>query len=283
MVKEKMKALTDALTQWQQKESSIHSLAENSAKAAGAPPEHMDAHVYMHKKMIKKAMADHAKQQEEAQGGPGQGVPSAQDMPGGPTSVGVPGPQGDQASGQGGPGVGGSLTAGPGPLAGPPTGPYRVGQGGPGFEYGGKQPAPQFGNFGQGQGRGNAAPDYVYGGSQGAPRVTRAEPQANDGKGAPASMVARHSPTLPQAGEKKNTGANGWEGLLKPSNVPAQAQVQNGQRPESTGPLTPAQAGLPGMPARPVPGGSSTNIPKFGPYTGNTLPTASPPLTRPMR
>lgn len=66
-VKSKIKDLTDALTQWQQRESAIHSLAENRAKSAGTPPEQLDAQVYAHKKMLKKAMADQAKQMEQGQ------------------------------------------------------------------------------------------------------------------------------------------------------------------------------------------------------------------------
>lgn len=85
-VKEGIKNLSDILSTWQQKESALHSMAEANAKSSGATPEDMDAHVYMHKKMLKKAMADHAKMME--QGGQGtQGV------------------QGGQTGGQGGPGM----------------------------------------------------------------------------------------------------------------------------------------------------------------------------------
>lgn len=121
LVKGKIKELMDALTQWQQKETAIHSLAEHSAKASGAPADQMDAHVYAHKKMIKKAMSEQAKQAEA------QGVPSAQNVPGGPTSTAPQFPQGSQGT------PGGSMTAGPGPLIGPPSGPTPGGQGGPGM------------------------------------------------------------------------------------------------------------------------------------------------------
>ena len=181
IVKGKIKDLTDALTQWQQKETAIHSLAEVHAKNSGAPPEAMDAHVYMHKKALKKAMADQAKESEQ-----GQGVPSAQNMPGGPTSQVVPGPQGSQ------------------------------GQGGPG------------------------------------------------------NMVARNTPVLPMAGQAKNTGANGWEGLVKPTPYPGQAQTQTGAPTQSNGPITGAQRPMPGMPTPGTPGGFT------GPGTMRPLPLTNP-------
>jgi len=237
-VKESIKHLQDTLTQWQQKETAMHSMAQAKAKESGAPPEHMDAHVYAHKQAIKKAMAEAQKAQEQnAQ----QGAPTGQDMPGGPTSQVVPGPQGSQGT------PGGSMTAGPGPLTGPPTGPTPGGQGGPG------QPNPQLGNSGQGRPVGN-----------------------------PPGMVP--TPHVPMAGQSQNTGANGWEGLMKPSGIPPQAQIQNGQRPESTGPTTSAQRPMPGMPTPPVPGvGSGPNT--MRPFASQTpvLPSAQPPLTRPMR
>ena len=276
-VKEGIKKLGDILTQWQQKETAIHSLAENSAKGAGAPPEHMDAHVYMHKKAIKKAMEDHAKQMEA------QGTPTAQDMPGGPTSIAPQLPQGPQGS-IGLPG--GSMTAGVGPLVGPPTGPTPGGQGGPGFNYGGTQPDPQLGNFGQGRGgpksRFSSGAKYVYGGSQSG--VTpNGQGGPGPGKGDPATMVARNTPILPMAGQTKNTGANGWEGLLKPTNVPMQGVVQNGQPNQSVGPMTKEQKPLPGMPHKAVPFGfDGANYAPMASQT-NTLPTVSPPLTKPMQ
>ncbi len=159
MFKGKIKELSDALSQWQQKENAVHSLAEAHAKASGAPPEAMDAHVYMHKKAIKKAIEDQAKQSEQAQAG--QGVPTAQDTPGGP-----------EFSGQGGPG-----------------------------------------------------------------------------------LTARVSPQLPMAGQAGNTGANGWENILKPNPYPQVAQQQTGAPTQSVGPITPAQRPMMGMPTPPVPGG----------------------------
>lgn len=162
-VKESMKMLIETLTQWQQKEDKIHSLAETNAKQSGANPEDMDAHVYKHKKILKRAIADSNKQNSEQ--APKTGVPTAQDMPGGPTSKVPPGPQG-----------------GPGNIK---------------------------------------------------------------------------SPVLPMAGHAQNTGANGWEGLNKPSPYPAQAQTQIGAPTQSVGPVTPAQHPMPGMPTPPVPGGFS--------------------------
>lgn len=200
-VKEGIKKLTDILAQWQQKETAMHSMAEVQAKASGAPPEHMDAYVYMHKKAIKKAMADQAKAQEEG----AQGVPTGQNGPGGPTSQVTPGPQGSQSTPMG------KLLSGAG-----------GGQGGPGM------------------------------------------PQ----------------PTLPMAGQAKNTGANGWEGLMRPTPYPGVAQSQTGAPAQSTGPVTPMQQPMPGMPTPPATAG-----PMFGRMATqrNTLPTAQPPLTRPMR
>lgn len=158
MFKGKIKDLSDALGHWQQKESAIHSLAEVNAKNSGAPPDQMDAHVYMHKKMIKKSMADQAKQ-VQAQNEQGQG---------GPGSIGAP--------------------------------------------------------------------------------AGRGVPTAQNHTGMPQSHV-------PMAGQAKNTGANGWEGLMKPSNVPPQAQQQQGAPQQSTGPTTPQQQPMPGMPTPPAPGG----------------------------
>lgn len=221
-VKDGIKNLTDILTKWQQKETAMHSMAEVHAKESGANPEHMDAHVYMHKKAIKKAMAEQAKNAEQ------QGVPTAQDMPGGPTSTGVPGPQGSQGSSQGG-------------------------QGGPGVSYGGSQPNPQFSNSSQGRPVGQTL-----------------------------GMVPK--PHIPMAGQAQNTGANGWEGLLKPSSVPTQAQIQEGAPTQSVGPTTAAQRPMPGMPTPPVPAGFTgpgAMRPKQSRFP--QLPSAQPPLTRPMR
>ena len=170
-VKEGIKNLGEILTQWQQKESAIHSLAETNAKQAGAPPEQMDAHVYMHKKALKKAMADKAKQEDP-------------------------------------------------------------------------------------------------------------EEQAKAGAGGPGNI---QSPQLPMAGQAKNTGANGWEGLMMPTPYPGQGQVQTGAPTQSTGPVTAAQCPMPGMPMPGVPAGGTGTNPMFGAHQLNTLPTASPPLTRTMR
>jgi hypothetical protein len=200
-VNEGIKNLTDVLKQWQQKESAMHSMAEVQAKASGAPPEHMDAHIYMHKKAIKKAIADQAKEQE-AGAAQAQGAPTG---PGGPPlPMPPPSPQGAPS----------------GPMGGPMGG--AMGQGGPGM------------------------------------------PQ----------------PVLPMAGQAGNTGANGWEGLMRPTPYPGQAQVQTGAPTSSAGPVGPGQQPMPGMPTPPPTGG-----PMMGRIASqtNTLPTAQPPLTRPMQ
>ena len=180
-VKEGIKNLTDTLTKWQQKETAIHSLAEVNAKNSGAPAEQMDAHVYMHKKALKKAMSEQSKQMNEGVGGPG--VPTAQDRPGDPNFP---------------------------------------GQGGPGM----------------------------------APMTPQAPATSQTG-GVPsaATSVSRNTPTLPMADQHGNTGANGWSNILKPSPYPPVAQAQQGAPMQSTGPVTPAQHPMPGMPVPPVQGG----------------------------
>lgn len=76
-VKEHIKGLNDALSNWQQKETALHSIAEVNAKQTVHPTDpNYDAHVYAHKKAIKKAIADNAKANDDGQGGPG--VKSAQ-------------------------------------------------------------------------------------------------------------------------------------------------------------------------------------------------------------
>lgn len=66
-----VKQLMDVISSHQQKDGALTALAEHHARMGGAPPEHMDAHVYMHKKALKKAISDHQKAMTGGQGGPG--------------------------------------------------------------------------------------------------------------------------------------------------------------------------------------------------------------------
>lgn len=91
-LKEAVQHISSVLSDWQKKEGSIHTLAEQNAKSSGMQEgPGFDAHVYAHKVALKKAMADHAKQAQD-QGAPGlpAGMPDLSQLTPPPGPGGMP-------------------------------------------------------------------------------------------------------------------------------------------------------------------------------------------------
>ena len=128
---------------------------------------------------------------------------------------------------------------------------------------------------GQGVPSAQGGPGNSQGGNPGPFGPTGTSQAANPN---PSTMVARQTGPLPMAGQSGNTGANGDVNALRPNPIPQQGAVQQGAPSSVQGPV--ATHALPGMPT-PAPTGG----PRFGRMASqsNTLPSAQPPLTQPMR